>query len=543
MKEQTTIQRNKKKGSIYRNFIELVAVGSVTGVFAGTIVTFFSILVREGEHISQDVYAYVRENPAFIPLLLLALVAVAFLVGTAMRISTVVRGGGVPQAEGASRGFVPLKWWRDLILMFAATLCNVFMGLSVGSEGPSILIGACAGDGVSSVLRRNQMIRKYQITGGACAGLAVAMGAPLMGMAFAFEEAHKRFTPEVFICAFASVIFGMLSRLAIYAAMGMQVANSFASYAFFDLPAKYYLYVVLAGVLCGGLGVAFYKLCFACRKLFKKITGKTPGRALYKRVLTVTLLGGAVSLLAAPVMGGGHGFIESLGTFGGAQEANVASVFGMPLFWTVLVVLLLRIFITLVNVGGGIPCGILIPILSIGACVGALLNEGFTGLGMEEKYCDIMVMICIAAFFTTVVRAPLTAIIMVCELTGSFAPLLPVIIAVSIGYMIGEMCRTEGIYEDLLAEYEKETGIHERAVQKVYTLTVESGALADKREVRNVLWPAGARLTEIRRGEEILLPEGETLLQGGDILTVVCKSCEQDKTKEELTHIVGSDGA
>ena len=115
-----------KKTNIYRIFIELVAVGSITGVIVGVIATFFSILVHEGETISRDVYAYVRENPIFIPLLLLALLAGAFLVGVLVNITPVIRGGGVPQAVGASRGIVRFKWWRDLPAMFAASLISIF---------------------------------------------------------------------------------------------------------------------------------------------------------------------------------------------------------------------------------------------------------------------------------------------------------------------------------------------------------------------------------------------------------------------------------
>ena len=116
---------------------------------------------------------------------------------------------------------------------------------------------------------------------------------------------------------------------------------------------------------------------------------------------------------------------------------------------------------------------------------------------------------------------------------------MPVIIAVSIGYIIGEMLHTDGIYEELLEEYEKEMGIHERAVREIYTLSVAFGALADKREVRDVLWPAGARVREILRGEEHILPEGDTVLHGGDVLTIVCKTSEPAKIKEELEHILG----
>ncbi len=537
MQEVKNVQR-KKKGNLYRNFVQLVAVGSVTGVFAGAIVTLFTLLVHEGEALSQDAYAYIRHNPAFIPVLLAVLFLSAFILSVLMQCSTVVRGGGVPQAEGAARGIVPLKWWRDLTLMFAGTLVGVFSGLSVGAEGPSILIGACTGDGVSRTLRRDQMIRKYQITGGSCAGLAVAFNAPLMGMAFAFEEAHKRFSPEVFICAFSSVIFAVLTRVAIYATLGLEASTSFSRFAFEELPIFDYLFVVPSGIVCGLLGVLFYKLSFLSRKLFRKLRARKEKYTLFLRVTVAVLIGGLLSLLAAEVMGGGHALIESLGTKGGTEGAEVASVFGLPIVLTLLVVLIAKTLATTVNMGAGIPCGIFIPMLAIGGCIGGMLGRGWIALGMDKAHYDLIVMICMASFFTTVVKAPITAIIMTCELTGSFAPLLPVIIAVCIGYMIGELFRTDGIYEELLEIYEQESGAHEREVTEAFTMAVGFRSLADKREVKDILWPSGARVKELRRGEEVILPDGETKLLSGDILTIVCKTKDPAAVKEELEHIL-----
>lgn len=531
--------KRKKTGELYRNFIQLVLVGSITGILAGAIVTLFNILAHEGEHISQNAYAYVRANPAFIPLLLVGLLGGAFLIGVAVNVSSVIRGCAIPQTEGATRGIVPLKWWRDLTLMFACSLISIFMGLSIGAEGPSVLIGACTGDGVSSALRRNPMIRKYQITGGACVGLAVASNAPLTGMAFAFEEAYKRLTPEVFICSATSVITGMLTRSAIYYLRGVELATTFTSFVFYQLPIKAYGFAVGAGIACGLLGVAFYKLAFWMRKLFKKIQIKQDKRLSHGvRIAVAVVLGGIVSLIAAGVMGGGHSLIESIGTLGGTIEVNTKTAFGLSLVWTLLIILLLKMLITTVNIGSGIPCGIFIPIIAIGAALGGLLNTLWVELGMDKAYCDLMVMICMAAFFTTVVKAPITSIVMICEFTGSFAHLLPVIIAVFIGYLLGEMFRTEGIYEELLEEYEKETNIHEW-VREVFTVTVARGALAEKRQVRDILWPVGARVKEIERGEEKILPDGDTVLHCGDVLTVVCKTDNPEKAREELEHILG----
>ncbi len=538
-KIKETTKKKKKSGELYRNFLQLVLVGSVTGIFAGAIVTFFNILAHEGEHISQNVYAYVRSNPAFIPLLLLALIGGAFLIGVAVNISSVIRGCAIPQTEGATRGIVPLKWWRDLTLMFACSLLSIFMGLSIGAEGPSVLIGACTGDGVSSVFRRNQMIRKYQITGGACVGLAVASNAPLTGMAFAFEEAYKRLTPEVFICSATSVITGMLTRNAIYYLRGEKILTAFSRYVFYQLPIKSYGFVVLAGLACGLLGVAFYKLAFLMRKLFKKISVKKNEKISHVlRVTAAVLIGGVVSLIAAGSMGGGHSLIESIGTLGGTIDVSTKAAFGLGLVWTFLIILLVKILVTTVNIGSGIPCGIFIPIIAIGACLGGLLNALWLKWGMDKAYCDLMVMICMAAFFTTVVKAPITSIVMICEFTGSFAHLLPVIIAVFIGYLIGETFRTDGIYEELLEQYERETNIHER-VSQVFTFTVEHGALAEKRVVRDILWPSGARVTTVERGEEKILPDGDTMLRGGDRLTIVCRTDNPEKAREELEHILG----
>lgn len=529
-------KKTNKKGKVHRSFIELIIVGAVTGVFAGLIVTVFNILVHHGEEISRDVYAYVRANPAFIPLLILALIAGAFLIGVAVNISSVIRGCGIPQAEGATRGDIRLKWWRDLTLMFATSLLSIFMGLSIGAEGPSVLIGACAGDGVASLGRRNYVVRKYQITGGACTGLAVASNAPLTGMAFAFEEAYKRLTPEVFICSVSSVVCGMLVRTGIYKLLSMPTSNAFSTYTFYDLPLYSYGFVVLAGIACGLLGVGFYKLAILMRRTFKKVKTSDKRVSHGLRVLIAVLAGGLVSLLAVGVMGGGHELIERLGS--GSTE-SVGVMLGLGLAGTLAVVLVLKFFITTVNVGSGIPCGIFIPLIAIGACLGALLNMLWTIWGLDAKYCDLMIMICMSAFFTCVVKAPITSIVMICEFTGSFAHLLPVIIAVAISYIIGELFRTEGIYEELLEEYEREAGVQERAVREVFTITLVKGAIAERRQVRDVIWPKGAKVREIMRGDEEIFPDGDTVLRAGDVLKIVCKTDNPVKTKDELEHILG----
>lgn len=176
---------------------EIVAVGALTGLFAGVVITCFVALCSLAERFARnDFYGFFRRNPAFIPLLFLALFAGSVLIGGIMRFMSSVRGSGIPQTEGATRGLFRFKWYEAVTGMFAAALFTIFMGVNAGSEGPSIMIGGGCGSFTSDLLRRNAIVKRYQVTSGACAGISVAFNAPLTGMAFAFEEAHKRFTPE-----------------------------------------------------------------------------------------------------------------------------------------------------------------------------------------------------------------------------------------------------------------------------------------------------------------------------------------------------------
>lgn len=567
MKEKTIWKNN-----VYRNALELVAIGGVTGIFVGAVVSIYNVFASKGEEISHEFYSFVRANPAFIPLLFLTLVLGAFFLTVFTFLAPEVKGCGIPQAEGASRGVIRLHWFRDAAAMFAASLVGIFMGLSVGNEGPSVQIGASVGDGVARGLRRNEMIRRYQVTGGACAGLAVASNAPLTGMAFAFEEAHKRFTPEVFICAFSSVIFGMFTREAVFSVLKIQSQSAFGSYVFAELPLRYYPYVALSALVCGLLGVVFYKAVFFVRKRYRnfRFIAKTKAKTTVKtttetttettaeitlgnesktkkitdflKILSAVLAGGVLSFLVTGAMGGGHELIESLGALNDGT-IEFGTVIPMPLVVTLLIIFAFKLVATCLNLGAGIPCGIFLPIISMGACLGGVLNVAWQALGMETIYADLMIMICMATFFTTVVKAPITGIIMVCEFTWSFAPLLPLILGVSIGYVIGDISRTNGIYDEILEEYEEETGVREREQRVKFTVRVCANSVADKREIRDVLWPSGARVTEISRAGNALLPDGGTILKSGDELTVVCRTLNPDKAKEELLHLTGADAA
>ena len=298
---------NRFKNKTYYG-AQIVAVGAVTGLFAGVVVTLYNRLASLAEEFSQGYYGFFRENPAFIPLLFLALFLGAVIIGGVQKFLPMVRGSGIPQTEGATRGLLRYKWYEVLTGMFAASLFTIFMGLSAGSEGPSIMIGGACGCGASDIFRRDALVRRYQITGGACAGLAVAFNAPLTGMAFAFEEAHKRFTPEVFACAFSSVVSAVVVRNLLGPLVGSPAGAAFSGFSFAGIDGfngMFLLYVLLAAVVCALAGVAFYYSVFQAKKLFRKLNFWKG----WGSMLVPFLLAGAVGIISVYPLGGGHKFI------------------------------------------------------------------------------------------------------------------------------------------------------------------------------------------------------------------------------------------
>lgn len=533
---------------LLNNELQLVALALITGVFSGATVTVYNIFAYYGEQCSVAWYEALIAQPSFIPLLFIALFTGAILIGTLIKFVPLVRGSGIPQIEGAIRGVLVFRWFRVLVAGFAASLAAIFLGMSAGSEGPSMLIGGCAGGTTGSLLRRDRRKTRYLITGGASAGLAVAFNAPLTGFLFAFEEAHKKFTPEIFITAFFSVVSGVLTRNGLRLLVGMidpaiTVSSTFASYdlsviASFADVGKLIGIVLVAAIVTGLLGVGFYYAVLGMRRVFARLTFfKGTGKFLVPFGLA-----GAFGLVSVFEMGGGHSLIEALGTRGGTQPFGVALNFASAAVVAVVVVLIMKFIASVCNMSCGVPCGVFIPMLAIGACAGGLISYAAQACGMSAAYSDVVVMICMATFFATIVKAPMTGIVMVFELTGSynFNLLLPTMLGVAVGYMIGKIFRTEAIYDVLLGSFIDTDGVARSGRKEKFVLRVADGSPAEGKAVHDLLLPWSTVITGLKReGNENIVPSGETVICAGDVLTIETETDSRAATFGELTAIAG----
>lgn len=532
-----TKEKLKKNLKLFAdNGVNLVLISLLTGLFSGVVVTFYNILANIGEETSVKLYSLLRDNPAFIPLLFLGLAAGAIVIGTLVRLVPMIRGSGIPQIEGAARGIIRFKWYVTMCSMFAASLACIFLGLSAGAEGPSLEIGGCAGEAVGKILKRNHMIRRLQIAGGSSAGLAVAFNAPVTGLFFAMEEAFRSFSPQVFICAALSIVTALFTRNAIRPPLGYGVGFTFASFVFPEtFSYSYCLWVIPAAIIASLAGVGFYYSVTATKKLFKKITFfKKTGKYLIP-----FLLAGAFGLVTAYAMGGGHSFIEALGTHG-SGDVQIEKIFGISVALSLLIVFIFKYIAGVLAMGCGVPCGVFIPMLAMGAGLGGILSIAFMQMGMDAAFCDYLIIICMAVFFTTIVKAPITGIVMVFELTGQFTNFLPVLLGVAIGYLISMLFKLEPIYEKNLSAFIAEEKLYENVKKERVSITVQPHSKADLTQVRAIIWPTNGLVVEVTTADgATIVPDGEYMLHAGDVFVFECETDSLDELYGYLYAIAG----
>lgn len=535
---------NKKLNNFLNFGLNFLIVGILTGLFAGTVVTFYNYLAHAFEGYAVDLYALVRDNPAFIPLLLVGLSAGGLVIGTLVKLVPMIRGSGIPQIEGAARGIFPFRWFRTLCSMFAASLACIILGLSAGAEGPSVEIGGCCGYGSGVLLRRNLMVRRMQTAAGASAGFAVAFNAPVTGMIFALEEAFRSFSPQVFISSAISVVVAILTRGAFAQIDALNIGKGFAFSAFefggfldsWDGGTFAFCgFALLGAVVAGLIGVAFYHLVFAVKKLFSKI-GFFRGTGKY---IIPFAFAGAFGLITAYAMGGGSSFISALAT-GGSGVFSDISVLGAGLVASLVIITLIKFVASVLAMGSGTPCGVFIPMLAVGAGAGALLAIAFAQIGMPAQYTDYLIMIVMAAFFTAVVKAPVTAIVMIFELTGEFTNFLPALLGVAAGYAVSEIFGLKPIYERCLDMFVEEEKVYKNSSKERVTVKIQPLSSADGKPVRSIIWPSNGLVVNLVLNDgSTIVPDGETVLHAGETITFECDTDSRAYLMEYLYDICG----
>lgn len=504
-----------------RSALYPLAYGLLTGALTGAFVALFAVCAKVVGEFIFGVYAH-RDGPLAVICIITLVVQCCFLTAVIQTLVPSAKGGGIPLAEGAARGMLKVKWLSTAAALVAGSLLSFLSGLPLGSEGPSIGVGALIGEGVGKGAKKPVGFRRYLITGGASSGLAAALNVPLTGLCFAFEETHRRFSPYILASSFAAVAAATAASQAIFFAfsfipylkeIGVAAGFSVLSALKPATPIGVDFFYVCIAALCAGAVCALFGAAFnRAAELFGKLFGKV--RSPLLRLLPVFLATAVIGLFLYLAVGSGEAMLSYL---------SIDSA-----LWLVLTLLAVRFIMT--TAVGGAKCtgGLFLPMIAVGALIGLLAAKTCVSCGLSEAYAPNIIVICVCAFFAASVRAPITAIVMSVELTASFVNLLPCLIAVAAAAVIADLTKTEPLYEKMLENLVMSAPSPENAGDVTVKGAIpEDSPIAFKR-VREIMWPYNSLVTELDRGGVQKVPDGETILLPNDILTVRAENIDRD---------------
>ncbi|MEW9854913.1 chloride channel protein [Novosphingobium sp. M1R2S20] len=341
---------------------------------------------------------------------------------------TAARGSGIPQVIAAARepaasGDGPLVSLRTALGKFGLTLVMLLAGGSVGREGPTVQISAAIMIAVHRWLRVPITAGVY-IAGGA-AGVSAAFNTPLAGVAFAIEELASAYEQQVAVLVMAAVM------IAGFISLGLA-----GDYVYFGLMRETLnlraaLIVIPVVGVCGGIAGGLFSRAVL---RFGKVRHPWIVAARQRPVLLALGCGMVVAALG----------VATQSTWGTGYEATRAMVEGdqAPLWFGPA-----KLASTLATTLSGTPGGIFAPSLSVGAGIGNLLSPLF------DAPAGVIVVLGMVSYFVGVVRAPLTAVIIIMETTASRGLVIPLFAAALIADAVSALVCRERLYHGLSAAF------------------------------------------------------------------------------------------
>lgn len=348
-------------------------------------------------------------------------------------------GSGISEVRGALLGLRPLRWKRVIPVKFISGVCAQAAGMPVGSEGPVVQLGSSIA-AMTAALSGLRHERTYQLLMGAgtAAALAAAFDAPLAGMLFVLEGLRigqwRGYLPLAVITAGACTGAGMAyaggyTGLLIPHGAGMADGASLS-----------YLWAfIFTGCLCGVLSVLLNRILLLSTDLFHWLFSGRRWPVVLAAGLTGALCGG-LGALSVTDMQAGLDIIPSA-TGGNFSTAHL------------FILLLLRLTLMVLCFGSGAPGGTFAPVAISGAITGILLGSLLKAVLPDWPLSPAALSLAgMAALMAGSFRTPLTAVMMVTEMTGTYPLFLPLIMASAAASLTARVFRSESLYTTVLAK-------------------------------------------------------------------------------------------
>ncbi len=403
--------------------------------------------------------------------------------------------------------------YKQVPVKAAISAISIGAGASVGPEDPSVQIGANLGSMFAQMLRMSDERIRTLVAAGSAAAIAAAFNAPIAGVFFALElilgEISENALGMILIAAVASSLFTQ-------AVSGPEPAFHIPTYAFnsfWELP----LYLAL-GLLAGPVSAVYTRLLYFLQDLFHH--WQIPS---WVKAASGGLILGVVGIFLPQVLGVGYGTIQEI------LNKNDLT------FWLLLALLIAKLILTPLSLGSGFKGGVFAPSLYLGAALG-----GAFGLAASALFPSLDInpsafaLVGMAAVLAGTVHAPLTATILLFEMTNDYRIILPVMFAVAVSLIISQRIQRDSIYLTGLARH----GIRldrGRDIEVLQTITVGEAMQTD-----TLTLPESTNLTEaaeiLARTRHHGLPVVDEIDNLTGILTV--QDIESvDETRREATTV------
>ena len=495
-KIKSTLRKLKHKK--YEGFL-LIIRGIEIGIAAGLLCVLYRFLLSKAEEYLYRIIDYVKNSPAQSALWVFLAAALGAVVAFIIKRVPDTSGSGIPNVTAEINGHVSACWWKVIIAKLFGSTISVFSGLSLGREGPSIQFGAMAAKGVAKITKADSTTELRMIGSGAGAGLAAAFNAPLAGVMFVLEEIYRTFDKAVICMAVvAAVTADFISKL--FFGQG-----TVFSYQPETIPLRLYWLLILFGIIAGVFGAFYNTFMIALRDLFRKIK-KVPQ---WIKFIFVFAVSGIVGLFLPQVLCGGHTMVQTL-------------IEDQPSLSVILALFTAKFIFGAFSFSSGVPGGTLYPMCVLGAYGGAAFAQAAAGLfGLGDSMWQTFAVLGMAGLFASIVRAPLTGIILVFEITGNINTLLPLAAVSLISYAIADALGNTPFYVSLAeritsGENAKNDSRQSEKILKTYVIPV--GSKLDGKPISATEWGRHCIIVSVEREGITVTPKGDTVLKSGDTL-------------------------
>ncbi|WP_203631108.1 ClC family H(+)/Cl(-) exchange transporter [Lentilactobacillus fungorum] len=501
-------------GSYKISQIKAILNGILIGILAGSTVSMFRWAIQHLMTVMRYLYTQSLQQPIYLIGCVIINVSIALVVGGFLKQQPDIKGSGIPQVEGQLLGELDYSWWSVLWRKFVGGILAIGSGLYLGREGPSIQLGSTLGQGVARLFRQVGFDRQVLISSGAAAGLSAAFNAPIASTLFVLEEIYHNFSTNIWVVSLTSAITSDMVATDVFGLKPVLYMKST------PLPLKYFIWVLILGVILGVLGRCYQFVILRMSKWYRLTRLPWMINGVFPLLLVIPL-----GMFFPRLLGGGSDIILHLTVAG-------YSTMLLGLFF------LIRFIFSMISYGSGLPGGIFLPILCLGGLIGAIVgNLAIEFHLMPALYFSSFIIMGMAGYFAAISKAPFTAILLITEMVGTLTHLLGLACASLVAYAVIDLLDGRPVYYSMLQQLLKTKAQFNLGKTVQIMETVYAGSEMDGQIVSRIKWPSGSLLTKIQRNGREIVPSGNTLVRWGDTLYINVSTNNQLKITHQLTKL------